>query len=193
MNNGGASSAIPVSPMLAATLWATLWAGAAAAQSATTPPAAPARAPALQITEVMSGLRGPWDISFAPGGAMLFTEKCHGLSVRLPDGSVRKLFGNGTDYALRAADLFCEGQSGVHGIAVDPGFAAGRRFVYLFSASNLSKAPRSNRVIRLSVAADWSRVSDRTDIVPNIAFKDVPRFGGTGAHSGGRRRFGLAG
>lgn len=152
--------------------------------------AAPPAPPALQATEVMSGLRGPWDLAFAPGGAMLFTEKCHGLSVRMPDGSVRRLFGNGPEYAVLAADLFCQGQSGVHGIAVDPGFASGRRFVYLYSASNLSKEPRTNRVIRLAVAADWSRVSDRTDIVSDIAFKDAARLGGPGAHSGGRLRFG---
>ena len=162
----------------------------AATASAQNSPAAAARAPALQVTEVMSGLRSPWDLAFAPGGAMLFTEKCHGLSVRLPDGSVRRLFGNGPEYALLAADLFCESQSGVHGIAVDPGFASGRRFVYLFSASNLRKEPRSNRVIRLAVNADWTRVSERTDIVPDIAFKDARRVGGPGAHSGGRLRFG---
>ena len=148
------------------------------------------RTPALQVTEVMSGLRGPWDLAFAPDGAMLFTEKCHGLSVRLPDGSVRRLFGNAPTYAVQADDLFCEGQSGVHGIAVDPGFAAGRRFVYLYSASNLSREPRTNRVIRLAVAADWSRVSERSDIVSDIAFKDARRVGGPGAHSGGRLRFG---
>ena len=151
---------------------------------------AAAGVPALQTTEIMSGLRGPWDLAFAPGGAMLFTEKCHGLSVRLPDGSVRRLFGNGREYALLAADLFCQGQSGVHGIAVDPGFASGRRFVYLYSASNLSKEPRTNRVIRLAVAANWSRVNDRTDIVPDIDFKEAARLGGPGAHSGGRLRFG---
>lgn len=179
-----------INPIRWLILATTLSVGAASAQTAATLPATPARAPALQITEVMSGLRGPWDMGFAPGGAMLFTEKCHGLSVRLPDGSVRKLFGNGPDFAVRAADLFCQGQSGVNGVAVDPGFAGGRRFVYLFSASNLSKAPRSNRVIRLAVSADWSRVSDRIDIVPDIAFKDAPRVGGPGAHSGGRLRFG---
>lgn len=113
-----------LSDLLAATtagrllvLVAALCAATASAQNS--PPAA-ARAPVLQVAEVMSGLRSPWDLAFAPGGAMLFTEKCHGLSVRLPDGSVRRLFGNGPEYALLAADLFCESQSGVHGIAVDP-------------------------------------------------------------------------
>ena len=174
----------------AAPAWAQAPAGLAPAAQTAAAAAPVVRVPSLQVTEVMTGLRGPWDLAFAPGGAMLFTEKCHGLSVRLPDGTVRKLFGNGPDYAVLAADLFCESQSGVHGIAVDPGFATGRRFVYLFSASNLSKEPRSNRVIRLAVANDWSRVSDRTDIVSDIAFKDARRVGGPGAHSGGRLRFG---
>lgn len=48
----------------------------------------------LQInrTVVMSGLEESWDLAFAPDGAMLFTEKCRGLSVRTPAGTVRRLF-----------------------------------------------------------------------------------------------------
>ncbi len=34
----------------------------------------------------MSGLNNPWDLAFAPDGAMLFTEKCRGLSERGQDG-----------------------------------------------------------------------------------------------------------
>ena len=149
----------------------------------------PASAPALTVTPVMEKLRGPWDLAFAPDGAMLYTEKCHGLWVRLPDGSKRHLFG--TEGALLAApDMFCQGQSGVHGVAVDPGFAQGQRRVYVYMASNLQTNPRGNRVVRLDVAADWKTVTKRTDIVPDIAFKDARRVGGPGAHSGGRLRFG---
>ena len=85
-----------------------------------------AQAPALSVTPVMEKLRGPWDLAFAPDGAMLYTEKCHGLWVRLPDGSTRHLFG-GDGAALPALDIFCQGQSGVHGVAVDPGFVQGQR------------------------------------------------------------------
>ena len=149
-----------------------------------------AQAPVLSVTTVMEDLRGPWDLAFAPDGAMLFTEKCHGVSVRLRDGRVQRLLGNSADYRLRASDLFCQGQSGVHGVAVDPEFAQGRRFVYVFSASNLATAPRTNRVIRVKVSDDWSSVSERVDIVRDIAFKEAARLGGPGAHSGGRLRFG---
>jgi aldose sugar dehydrogenase len=144
----------------------------------------------LTVAPVMNDLRSPWDIAFTPHGAMLFTEKCHGLSVRLPDGSVKRLIGKGSDYLLRADDLFCQGQSGVHGVAVDPGFAQGQRQLYLFSASNLSTNPRTNRVIRVTVSEDWSTVGERHDIVTDMAFKESGAVGGQGAHSGGRLRFG---
>ncbi|WP_245478994.1 PQQ-dependent sugar dehydrogenase [Rubrivivax rivuli] len=161
----------------------------AATLLAVTTPAAWAQAPTLTVTPVMEKLRGPWDLAFAPGGAMLYTEKCHGLWVRLPDGSTRHLWGT-EGAALAAPDIFCQGQSGVHGVAVDPAFAQGQRFVYVFTASNLQTDPRINRVVRLQVAADWKTVGQRTDIVPDIAFKDARRVGGPGAHSGGRIRFG---
>jgi aldose sugar dehydrogenase len=152
---------------------------------------AAAAAPKLTTTVVADNLRGPWDIAFTPdAGAMFFTEKCHGLSVRLADGTVRRLFGNTGDYGLRADDLFCQGQSGVHGVAVDRQWAEGKRFVYVFSASNLAKSPRTNRVIRLAIDAGLRTASDRTDIVTDIAFKEAARLGGPGAHSGGRLRFG---
>lgn len=158
--------------------------GLAAAASSTW-----AQAPTLTVTPVMEKLRGPWDLAFAPDGAMLYTEKCHGLWVRLPDGSTRHLFGT-EGAVLPAPDMFCQGQSGVHGVAVDPGFAQGQRRVYVFIASNLKTNPRSNRVVRLDVGPDWKTVTNRSDIVPDIAFKDARRVGGPGAHSGGRIRFG---
>jgi aldose sugar dehydrogenase len=145
--------------------------------------------PALKADSVASDLRQPWDIAFAPDGATLFTEKCHGLSIRMPDGKIQRLVGNSTDYPLRADDWFCAGQSGVHGVAIDPQFAQGQRFVYVFSASNKSASPRTNRVMRFRVGDDW-RLSERLDIVPDIAFKEFRYLGGPGAHSGGRIRFG---
>ncbi len=147
-------------------------------------------APSFDVTTVLNNLDDPWDVAFAPGGAMLFTEKCRGLSVRLANGTVRKLIGNTRDYVLNAKDFFCQGQSGVHGVAVDPSFAQGQRFVYVFSASDLRKEPRTNRVIRVRVSDDWSRVTDRVDIVDDISFKEAGILGSAGAHSGGRLRFG---
>ena len=149
-------------------------------------------APVLTHTAVLSKLESPWDMAFLPDGTMFFTEKCHGLSVRPPGGAVVKLLGmkDAKGYASSAGDLFCEGQAGMSGVAVDPNFAS-NRFIYVYSASSLA-APGSNRVMRLKVNDNATAVSDRTDIVADIPYKprasDHP-FGGPGAHNGGRVRF----
>jgi glucose/arabinose dehydrogenase len=155
----------------------------------TTPPATDA--PVLAHTVIMSGLSSPWDIAFAADGAMFFTEKCRGLSVRRADGSVTRLFGT-SGSALVAPDLHCQGQSGVHGVALDPAFATSR-VVYVFVASTLS-SPITNRVVRLTLTPGYTSAGSRTDIVTDIAFKHTGNaVGGAGAHSGGRIRFGTDG
>ena len=161
----------------------------AATRSPASPSAASAEAPKLTRTVLMAGLQEPWDIAFTPDGVMLFTEKCRGVSARLPDKKTVRLFGTGGS-ALVAPDLFCEGQSGVHGIAVDPDFAKGTRDIYVYIASNLRK-PATNRVVRVTVNADYTSVGNRTDIIEDISYKNAANgVGIAGAHSGGRIRFG---
>ncbi len=165
---------------------------ACATPSAVTPTAAPGAIPTLSHTAVLSKLDSPWDMAFLPDGTMFFTEKCLGLSVRQPNGTVVKLLGmkDAKGYASSAGDLFCEGQAGMNGVAVDPSFAS-NRFIYVYSTSSMT-APGSNRVLRLTVNANATAVSGRTDIVTDIPYKprasDHP-FGGPGAHNGGRIRF----
>ena len=148
--------------------------------------------PSLSHTVVLTKLDGPWDMAFLPDGTMFFTEKCLGLSVRLPNGTVVKLLGmkDSKGYAATANDLFCEGQAGMQGVAVDPNFAR-NRFLYVYATSSLT-APGTNRVLRLKVNDTVTAVSGRVDIVTDIPYKpkanDLP-FGGPGAHNGGRIRF----
>jgi len=123
---------------------------------------------------------------------MFFTEKCRGLSVRLPNGDVEHLLGmEGTeDYGTTADDLVCQGQAGMNGVAVDPDFEDNRT-IFVYSASNKSEE-RTNRVLRMTVNDDFDNVSDRTDIVDDIPYKQKPSdhpFGDAGAHNGGRIRF----
>ncbi|MGH6642634.1 MAG: PQQ-dependent sugar dehydrogenase, partial [Bradyrhizobium sp.] len=138
----------------------------------------------------MTGLSSPWDLAFLPNGAMLFTEKCRGLSMRPASGGTPvRLFGTAGS-ALVASDLFCEGQSGAHGVAIDPDFAT-NRYVYMFMASNINTNPRTNRVVRIQLDPTFTTASGRIDIITDIAFKHVANaVGGSGAHSGGRIRFG---
>lgn len=168
---------------VAATAMAVILPAAALAQS---------QGPNLTHETVLSDLQDPWDMAFLPDGSMFFTEKCRGLSVLLPSGDVNALLGMGGSegFATTGEDLFCEGQAGMNGVAVDPDFDE-NRFVYVYSASNLTE-PGGNRVLRLVVNDDLSEVSDRTDIVDDIPYKPVATdqpFGGPGAHNGGRVRF----
>lgn len=146
----------------------------------------------LQSSIVLDGLDKPWDMAFLPDGKMFFTESCTGLSVRMPSGEVNKLLGmtGAEGYADTDDDLFCEGQAGMMGVAVDPDFAENRR-IYVYATSNMV-TPHTNRLMRLVVNEDFTGVSDRTDIVDDVPYKmqasDQP-FGGPGAHNGGRVRF----
>ncbi len=141
---------------------------------------------------VLEGLNSPWDMAFLDDGTMLFTEKCDGLSVRMPDGTVNKLYGVGdtAGYASNGSDLFCEGQAGMMGVAFDPDFTNNRR-IYVYSTSSMSD-PHTNRLMRFTLNDDFTAVSDRTDIIDDVPYKmaasDHP-FGGPGAHNGGRVRF----
>lgn len=155
-----------------------------------------AAAPTLTTEVAVDKLELPWDMAFLKDGTMFFTEKCKGLSVRLPSGTVNKLHGIGgvSGYASSSEDLFCDGQAGVMGVAVDPDFDS-NRYVYVYSSSkadNRKYGGYSNVVMRFKVDGSLSSVSDRTDIVDDIGYKPKKSnhpFGGPGAHNGGRIRF----
>lgn len=148
--------------------------------------------PSLTHEVVLDGLESPWDMAFLEDGTMFYTEKCDGLSVRMPSGDVNALLGmnESEGYNSVAEDLFCEGQAGMMGVAVDPDFAENRR-IYVYSTSNMV-TPHTNRLMRLEVSEDFTSITDRADIVEDVPYKmaasDHP-FGGPGAHNGGRVRF----
>ncbi len=138
----------------------------------------------------------PWDMAFLADGTMFFTEKCRGLSVRLPSGDVKALLGipGTTGYSMVKDDLFCDGQAGVQGVAIDPEFSS-NRYVYLYSSS---KAPNrtyggyNNIVMRMKVDESLSSVTNLVEIINDIGYKPKKSnhpFGGPGAHNGGRIRF----
>ncbi len=153
---------------------------------------------AVTVTaEVFQQTENPWDMAFLPDNTMFFTEKCKGLSVRLPTGRVNKLLGVGGSAGFSAVknDLFCDGQAGVQGVAIDPDFAQ-NRFIYLYSsskASNRSYGGYNNVVMRMKVNPSMDAIFDIVEIVNDLGYKPMKSnhpFGGPGAHNGGRLRFG---
>ena len=159
--------------------------------------------PDISAMSVMNGLENPWDMAFTNGGDMFVTEKCKGLSVKTSSGSVHALAGmkDSKGYASTFNDLFCSGQAGMMGVALDPNFNKNRR-IYVASTSdkyhgsgcktNFEKCD-GNIIMRMEVSKDMKSVSNRVDIVKDIQYKpfesDHP-FGGPGAHNGNRLRFG---
>lgn len=147
--------------------------------------------------EVFQESESPWDMAFLPNNTMFFTEKCKGLSVRLPSGSVNKLVGvgNSNGYPTVRKDLFCDGQAGVQGVAIDPQFSS-NGYVYLFASSkgsNRTYGGYNNIVMRMKVNAALNEVSDVVEIINDLGYKPLKSnhpFGGPGAHNGGRLRFG---
>ena len=139
----------------------------------------------------------PWDMAFLKDGTMFFTEKCKGLSVRTPNGDVKKLLGVGgsSGFAKVKDDLFCDGQAGVQGVAVDPDFDS-NRYVYLYSSSrgaNRTYGGYNNILMRMKVGSSMADVSDIVEIINDFGYKPKKSnhpFGGPGAHNGGRVRFG---
>jgi glucose/arabinose dehydrogenase len=141
--------------------------------------------------------KDPWGMAAMKDGTFFFTEKCAGLSVRTASGSVNKLLGIGgsTGFSAVKNDLFCDGQAGVLGVAVDPEFDK-NRFVYLRSTSkgdNRAFGGYANILMRMKVSADMKSVSEVTEIINDMGYKPKKSnhpFGGPGAHNGGALAFG---
>jgi glucose/arabinose dehydrogenase len=76
------------------------------------------------VSVITTGLEVPWDIAFLPDGRALVTERT---------GAVRIVGADGRLSPAPAATLNVSqnGEGGLLGIALDPGFSAARPFVYL--------------------------------------------------------------
>jgi glucose/arabinose dehydrogenase len=105
-------------------------------------------APTLVASVVQDGLVIPWDVAFAPNGQMFVTER---------PGRVRVYASGSPNAALLAttpiAGVRAEGEAGVMGIAVDPGFST-NRFVFV-CVSRTYQGQWRNQVIRYHVNANW--------------------------------------
>jgi aldose sugar dehydrogenase len=137
------------------------------------PASAPAPAPALDVAVVADGLDHPWDVVQAPDGTLLVDERAGGFTAVLP-GGVREV-------AADMGDLFAAGETGLMGLALDPGFEGNRRF-YSCQGSQDGEIV----VLGWTVAPDWSSATRVAD--PLVG--DIPLNQQTGRHGGCRLRFG---
>lgn len=132
-----------------------------------------AAAPALDVSVVLDGLDHPWDVVRAGDGTLLVDERSGGFTAVLPDGTVR-------DVAADLGDLFADGETGLMGLALDPGFEAGRRF-YSCQGSTDGEIV----VLAWTAAPDWSSATRVAD--PLVG--GIPLNERSGRHGGCRLAF----
>jgi len=133
-------------------------------------------APALDVEVVVDGLDHPWDVARAPDGTLLLDERGGGFTAVLPDGTTRAVE---ADFG----DLFAEGETGLMGLVLDPGFADDRRF---YTCQGVREGTGAEiQVIAWTVAADWSSATRVAD--PLLG--GIPANAAVGRHGGCRLRF----
>ena len=132
-------------------------------------------APQLTVTPVVTGLDHPWDLGFA-GGTMIYTER---------GGRINAFVGGQKRLLAAPADVIKASEAGMMGLAIDPNFA-GNRYIYTCFASTLGGANGDVRLARWTVNANFTGLSNRTDIMTGAP---VNAAGELGRHSGCRPRF----
>jgi len=139
-------------------------------------PSSSSAVPALDVQVLADGLDHPWDVARAPDGTLLLDERGGGLTVVLTDGTVR---------ALDASfdDLFADGETGLMGLTLDPGFAGNRRFYTCQGVQEDGDA--EIQVIAWTVDAGWTRATRVAD--PLLG--GIPVNESSGRHGGCRPRF----
>lgn len=121
------------------------------------------------VSEVAQNLEVPWAIDFLPDNQLLFTERSGKL----------KVVENGKGKIVGEINVHDEGESGLHGIAVDPDFES-NSLIYVYYTTGLSGDNSTNRVERYKLTE--GRLSE-----PKVLIDNIP---GARIHDGGRIKFG---
>lgn len=135
--------------------------------------------PAMTVTTAVSDVDHPWDVGFA-GGTMIFTER---------PGRITAVVGGQKHLLAAPADVVNASEAGMMGLAIDPDFAT-NRFIYTCFASTLGGPNDDVRLVRWTVDAGFTTLTNRTDILTGAP---VNTAGELGRHSGCRPRFGPGG
>ncbi|MBL8129536.1 MAG: PQQ-dependent sugar dehydrogenase [Chloroflexia bacterium] len=131
---------------------------------------------------VMGGVSSPTAIAWLPNGTLLAAGQ---------SGQVFRQNGTGATSILTLNAICSGGETGLLGLAVDPEFSSGQRFVYVYythhknSQSCGAPANRANRVSRFTMGNNLT-LSGETVLIDNIAARG-------GNHNGGDLQFGRDG
>ena len=131
--------------------------------------------PQMTVSTAVDNVDHPWDVGFA-GNTMIYTERAGRISAVV--GGQKRLLAAPTDVVNAS-------EAGMMGLAVDPAFAT-NRYIYVCLASTLSAPNNDVRLIRWTVNADFTALTNRTNIFTGAP---VNAAGELGRHSGCRPRF----
>jgi glucose/arabinose dehydrogenase len=125
----------------------------------------------FRVDTVMSELEIPWSLAFSPDGRLFVTER---------PGRVRilNLSSFASEVALTLSGVFTQGEAGLLGLTLDPGFAQ-NHFVYLYYSAT-SGSGAVNRIERYREVG--GRLGERALILDSIPAATI--------HDGGRLKFG---
>ncbi|AQA21240.1 glucose / Sorbosone dehydrogenase family protein [Rhodococcus sp. MTM3W5.2] len=126
--------------------------------------------PTVEVTELLTGLNKPWDVAVAPDGTILTGQRGGGFVALRPDGSV-------TRPTADLSDLYVSRETGLMGIALDPGFESNRR---VFTCQGHRGDGQTDvRLLSWTVDPEWTALT-RTGVV----LAGLPSAGGR--HAGCR-------
>ncbi|MFG2268068.1 PQQ-dependent sugar dehydrogenase [Streptomyces sp. NPDC048720] len=135
--------------------------------------APPAKGSVKVLRTVAEGLKTPWGLAPLPGGGLLVSSRDDGTITRVDEKTGREtLLGTVSGVAP-------EGEGGLLGIALSPGFASDHMiYAYFTSASD-------NRIVRMLY--DAGKPAGEQLGAPDTVFKGIPKGF---IHNGGRIAFG---
>jgi glucose/arabinose dehydrogenase len=125
----------------------------------------------FRVETIVTGLEIPWSMAFAPDGRLFVTERPG--RVRIVD-----MTSFSAGLALTLDDVFPQGEAGLLGLALDPGFSQ-NRFVYLYYSA-VAGGGAVNRVVRYREVS--GQLGERVVLLDGIP--------AAGIHDGGRLKFG---
>ncbi|MFF8477722.1 PQQ-dependent sugar dehydrogenase [Streptomyces sp. NPDC015414] len=146
---------------------------AAAPSGRPTESAPPAKGSVKVLRTVAEGLKTPWGLAPLPDGGLLVSSRDDGTITRVDDRTGRE-----TELGT-VSGVAAEGEGGLLGIALSPGFASDHMiYAYFTSASD-------NRVVRMLY--DAGKPAGEQLGAPDTVFKGIPKGF---IHNGGRIAFG---
>jgi glucose/arabinose dehydrogenase len=125
----------------------------------------------FRVDTVMSDLEIPWSLAFSPDGRLFVTERPGRVHIL-------NLSSLTSEVALALSGVFAQGEAGLLGLTLDPGFAQ-NRFVYLYYSAT-SGGGAVNRIERYREVG--GRLGERALILDGIPAATI--------HDGGRLKFG---